>query len=74
MMSPATAQKVNSVVIFGDPDNPKPVQGVDASRTKVICHQGDLICQGQDLVLEPHLTYGQNAQEAATFVQQVAGS
>ncbi|KAL9617131.1 MAG: hypothetical protein Q9160_008074 [Pyrenula sp. 1 TL-2023] len=67
-----TMQQVSSVVIFGDPDNPDPVAGASAAQTKVICAQGDAICAGQALVLPPHLSYGQNADEAAQFVMQNA--
>jgi cutinase len=46
-------------------DNGKPVQGI--SNTKVICHTGDNICAGGDLILAPHLTYGADANTAAAF-------
>ncbi|KAF2463523.1 cutinase precursor, partial [Lindgomyces ingoldianus] len=68
MLSADDAKFVSSAVIFGDPDNGKPVGNVPAAKTKVICHTGDNICQGGDLVLQPHLTYSQNAGEAAAFV------
>ncbi|KAK8134324.1 carbohydrate esterase family 5 protein [Apiospora sp. TS-2023a] len=61
----ATASKVAGAVIFGDPDNGDAVQGV--KKTKVICHQGDNICAGGNLILQPHLTYGQDANTAAQF-------
>ncbi|KAF2112306.1 cutinase [Lophiotrema nucula] len=63
---------VSSAVIFGDPMNGKPVGNVAAAKTKVICHTGDNICQGGDLVLQPHLTYSMNAGEAAKFVASAA--
>jgi hypothetical protein len=44
------------------------VGNVPAANTKVICHNGDLICAGQSVILAPHLTYSQNAKEAAQFV------
>lgn len=72
LLPAATMAKVNSAVIFGDPDNGAAVQGVSAASTKVICHAGDNICAHGDLVLAPHLTYSQNADEAATFVTAVA--
>jgi cutinase len=72
-MPAAMMAKVNSVVIFGDPDNPKPVQGASTAKTQVICHTGDQICAGQDVILAPHLTYSQNAMQAAQFVQKNAG-
>ncbi|EKD21173.1 uncharacterized protein L3040_000788 [Drepanopeziza brunnea f. sp. 'multigermtubi'] len=73
MLPPDMAAMVSSAVIFGDPMNGKPVQGVSAAQTKVICHNGDLICAGTSTILQPHLTYSQNAQEAATFTMKSAG-
>lgn len=49
-------------------DDGQAVQGIDAAKTKVICHQGDAICKGQALVLAPHLTYSQDADTASQFV------
>jgi cutinase len=60
--------RVSAVVIFGDPDDGQAVQGIDPSKVLVICHAGDNICQGGDLILLPHLTYAQNANQAASFV------
>ncbi|KAE9380672.1 carbohydrate esterase family 5 protein [Stipitochalara longipes BDJ] len=73
MMTAAQTNAVSSVVIFGDPDNGKAVGNVPAAKTKVICHTGDNICQGGDLILTPHLTYSTNAGEAAAFVASAAG-
>ncbi|KAL2076206.1 hypothetical protein VTL71DRAFT_1149 [Oculimacula yallundae] len=73
MLPPAMASKVSSVVIFGDPMNGKPVAGVSAAKTKVICHQGDNICAGGSQILQPHLTYSMNAGEAAQFAASAAG-
>lgn len=47
---------VQTVVIFGDPDNGKAVGSVSAAKTKVICHTGDNICAGGSMILQPHLT------------------
>jgi cutinase len=44
------------VVIFGDPNNGTAVTGISATKTLVICHTGDNICQHGDQVLQPHLT------------------
>nr|AGO59082.1 cutinase 1 [Sirococcus conigenus] len=68
-----TMSQVNSAVIFGDPDNGQPVAGLSAAQTKIICHAGDNICQGGALILAPHLTYGQDAGTAASFVIAAAG-
>lgn len=51
------------------------VQGVSAERTKIICHDGDNVCQGGAVILPAHLTYGtENADEAAEFVVKAAGN
>ncbi|KAH8671961.1 carbohydrate esterase family 5 protein [Tricladium varicosporioides] len=74
MMDAATQAKVNSVVIFGDPDNGQAVGSIPAAKTKVICHATDNICMGGSTILAAHLTYGsQNAGEAAQFVKTAAG-
>lgn len=45
-----------SVVIFGDPNDGDAVGSIPAENVKVICHDGDNICDGGILVLAPHLT------------------
>ncbi|KAJ7464804.1 cutinase [Mycena galericulata] len=67
-LSAAVAARINAVVIFGDPDNGQPVQGISAADTDIICHVGDDICLGGDLVLPPHLTYGADTPAAAAFI------
>ncbi|KUJ19203.1 cutinase-domain-containing protein [Mollisia scopiformis] len=73
MMDASTTAKINSVLIFGDPDNGTAVGTVPASKTLVICHDGDNICQHGDQILQPHLTYSMNAGQAAQFVASAAG-
>lgn len=60
--------KVSSVVIFGDPFSHSPVDNIDSSKVKVVCHEGDNICDNGDLILLPHLTYAADAADAAQFV------
>ncbi|KAJ7464652.1 cutinase [Mycena galericulata] len=67
-LSAAVAARINAVVIFGDPDNGQPVQGISPADTDIICHVGDDICLGGDLVLPPHLTYGADTPAAAAFI------
>ncbi|GAB7347209.1 hypothetical protein MBLNU459_g3315t1 [Dothideomycetes sp. NU459] len=69
----AQAAFISSVVIFGDPDDGEAVGAVPASKTDIICHTGDDICLHGDLVLEPHLTYAEDAPAAAKFVVDAAG-
>ncbi|KAF7355739.1 Cutinase [Mycena sanguinolenta] len=67
-LSSAVLSRINAAVIFGDPDNGTAVTGIDAANTKVICHTGDDICAHGDLILAPHLTYGEDAGSAAAFI------
>ncbi|KAJ7701434.1 cutA, cutinase A [Mycena rosella] len=67
-LSAAVAARISAVVIFGDPDNGQAVQGVSSSKVDVICHVGDDICLGGDLVLPAHLTYGVDTAAAAAFI------
>ncbi|KAF3025490.1 separase/separin [Neopestalotiopsis sp. 37M] len=72
MLPASTSSKVAAAVIFGDPNNGDAVQGVSSANTKVICHTGDNICAHGDLILAPHLTYGRDADTAASFVASAA--
>ncbi|KAJ7639270.1 cutinase [Roridomyces roridus] len=67
-LSASVLSRINAAVIFGDPDNGTAVAGISADNTKVICHTGDNICQHGDAILPPHLTYGENAGDAASFI------
>ncbi|KAL8396786.1 hypothetical protein RB594_003754 [Gaeumannomyces avenae] len=67
-LSASVASRVSAAVIFGDPKNGEPVAGIPASRTMIICNNGDNICSGGILVLPPHLTYGTSAGSAARFI------
>jgi len=67
-LSANVASRINAVVIFGDPDNGQAVSGISSDKVKVICHTGDNICAGGDLILPPHLTYGEDATSAAQFI------
>ncbi|KAF8912246.1 cutA, cutinase A [Gymnopilus junonius] len=67
-LSSAVQQRVNAIVIFGDPDNGEPFPGNLNSVEKTFCAEGDDICAHGDLVLPPHLSYGADAPAAASFV------
>jgi len=60
-------------VVFGDPKKGQVVGQVAASKVKTICHIGDNICSGGSLILTPHLTYAQDASDAAAFVKTKTG-
>lgn len=56
MLDAATAAKVDSVVMFGDPDKGDALPGITAAKVLTVCHAGDNICAGGALILAPHLT------------------
>ncbi|TLS21243.1 uncharacterized protein PpBr36_10455 [Pyricularia pennisetigena] len=73
-LDPVSASHVMAAVAFGDPLNGKGVTGVDPSRTLVICHDRDNICEGGTQVRQAHLTYGQDVGKAASFIVQAAAA
>ncbi|KAJ4421070.1 hypothetical protein N0V82_003974 [Gnomoniopsis sp. IMI 355080] len=64
----AALNQIAAVVIFGDPNNGDPVGTIAADKVKIICHDGDNICDGGVLVLPPHLNYQIDAKTAADFI------
>lgn len=60
--------KVKAVVVFGDPMSKQAVNGIDSSRVKIICHEGDNICDAGPLITPQHITYAADANSAAAFV------
>lgn len=64
-----STSKIHAVVLFGDPDLNQTVGAIPSSDILTICHDGDIICQGLGTV-EPHLTYGDDAAKAASFVME----
>ncbi|CAN8097928.1 unnamed protein product [Discula destructiva] len=73
-LASAVNERVMSVVLFGDPRNGTAVEGVAAARVLSLCHAQDDICaRGGDIITLDHLTYNQNAAQAAMFVMQKSG-
>ncbi|KAF5323817.1 hypothetical protein D9619_012988 [Psilocybe cf. subviscida] len=68
-LSTAIQNRVNAVVIFGDPKRDQALPSILEARRKTFCASGDLICDGTAIILAPHLSYGANAAEAAAFVK-----
>jgi len=71
MLPANVASSINSVVIFGDPEEGKPIPNVAASKVLIICHLTDNICTDGDIVLVSHLDYSDSALAAAIFVSTV---
>ncbi|KAG5716566.1 Cutinase [Termitomyces sp. T112] len=67
-LSSAVQNRVNAAVVFGDPDNGQPFPGPIQAHELTFCAAGDNICAGGILILPPHLSYGADAGQAASFV------
>lgn len=61
------------MIIFGDPMHGQAVGDISASKVKVYCHTGDNICDGGIMVLPAHMNYGENVDEAASFIVEITG-
>ncbi|KAJ4417936.1 hypothetical protein N0V82_005893 [Gnomoniopsis sp. IMI 355080] len=72
----ASQDKVAGVVFFGYTRNAQDngqVPGYPQAQTKIFCAQGDLVCDNTLTITAAHLSYGANADAAATFLAQMAG-
>ncbi len=67
-LSASVAQRVQAVVLFGDPDDGQPLAGIDTGDVVTFCFDTDLICDGAPVVLPAHLSYALDAPAAAGFV------
>lgn len=68
LIQPLTAWCLRVVLIYGDPDDGDPVGSIPSSKVKIICHEGDNICEGGILVLPPHTNYQIDANAGAQFI------
>ncbi|KAI4113112.1 MAG: hypothetical protein LQ345_005839 [Seirophora villosa] len=64
-----------TAVIFGDPQNGQAVANVPAARLKQYCARGDGVCSTPRTfrITSAHLSYGNNADDAADFVIAATG-
>jgi cutinase len=72
-LSAAVTAKIAAVIVFGDPDRGQAVGTVATSKVDSICHAQDIICTGSG-GFETHLTYGDDAPAAASFIVSAVGS
>lgn len=68
ILQPLTARCLHAVLIYGDPNDGDPVGTIPSSKVKIICHEGDNICEGGILVLAPHTNYQIDANAGAQFI------
>ncbi|MCJ1458959.1 hypothetical protein MMC28_009336 [Mycoblastus sanguinarius] len=75
-LSSALTADISSVIVFGDPDNGQAVGSIPTSKVDSFCASGDTVCDGAGIgagITSAHLTYGQDADQAAAFVAEAAG-
>ncbi|GKT47815.1 cutinase [Colletotrichum spaethianum] len=67
-LTTAQTNRISAVLIFGDPFDGRAVGKIPASKVKVICHDGDNICDGGIIITSDHTNYEKDAPAAAAFV------
>ena len=70
-----SASQISAVVLFGDPFNGQTVGSMPAGEVLELCASGDHVCDGSGTfqITQAHLTYGQNATQAANFIIKTSG-
>jgi len=70
-----SASSVAATVVFGDPFNGRSVGSVPANRQLSLCASGDTICRTPSGGASGtgHLSYGSDAQTAASFIESTTG-
>jgi cutinase len=67
--------QAHAAVLFGDPYNGQGVGTLRSNVVKEFCATGDSVCDGSGsyAITQAHSTYGNNADEAATFIISALG-
>ncbi|EKD13209.1 uncharacterized protein L3040_003013 [Drepanopeziza brunnea f. sp. 'multigermtubi'] len=73
LLSAATATRISSVVVFGDPYHPAAIPGIPDWKVATFCRKGDNICEGGMRIGQAHREYPQDAPAAAEFVVKQSG-
>jgi cutinase len=70
-----TSKQIAAAVQFGDPQNGQAVGDLPSSDVLEICHDGDDVCNGSGTyqITQAHLTYGNDAGNAADFIVSTLG-
>lgn len=66
--------KVAAILVFGDPFNGQPFDGVDNSKVLETCGSSDFLCSsGGTNVSGGHISYSDDGEQAAQFAVKVSG-
>ncbi|KAI8949766.1 carbohydrate esterase family 5 protein [Xylaria longipes] len=70
-LTAAVAAKVAAAVTYGDTRKKQDggvIPKIDASRGLILCHDGDLVCQGSLIITDAHHDYDDLAPTAVSFI------
>jgi cutinase len=70
-LSAAVVSQIAGVVLFGDTRRTQTggrISGLPASKLKIFCNTGDLVCDGTLVITEAHLKYASSVPAAMTFL------
>ncbi|KAJ1325455.1 cutinase [Microdochium nivale] len=74
-LSTAVKAKVRAAVTFGDTQKKQDggrIPSFDTSKTLIICHTGDRVCDGTLIITSAHSNYADSADAAARFIASKA--
>lgn len=66
-----TAARIAAGVTYGDTQRQQDdgrIPGLAADRTLIICHEGDLVCEGTLIITDAHDGYENDAPDAVEFI------
>ncbi|KAI0400908.1 cutinase [Xylaria palmicola] len=71
LLTAPVAARVAAAVTYGDTRKKQDggvIPGIAASRTLILCHDGDLVCQGTLIIVDAHHDYDDLAPTAVNFI------
>jgi cutinase len=76
MLPESIKDRITAAVTFGDTQTLQDggqIQGFDATKTLILCNDGDLVCQGVLIVTDAHRNYNPRVSSAVDFIQSRVG-
>ncbi|KAI0908044.1 carbohydrate esterase family 5 protein [Ustulina deusta] len=71
LLTAAVASKVAAAVTYGDTRKKQDggvIPNINAARSLILCHDGDLVCEGTLIVTDAHYDYDDLAPTAVSFI------